>query len=318
MAASVDQFGKSLVASGLMTGEDVKASWAASPAAERPKDGEAFARLLVAQKKLTDFQAAEILAGRGARLIMGEYSLLSEIGAGGMGSVYKAQHRRMKRVVALKVMSGAAMRDEAAVKRFQREVQAAARLEHPNIVTAYDSGEAGNVKYLVMQFVDGGDLSDLVKKNGPCSVEQAVDYVLQAAKGLAFAHAEGVIHRDIKPANLLVDKKGTVKILDMGLARIENSDDGLTATEQVMGTVDYMSPEQAANTKGVDGRADIYSLGCTLWFLLTGKKVYEADTMIGRLMAHRDGELPSLVKTLDDAPWSLEQAFHKMIAKRPQ
>ena len=315
---SVEQFGKALTASQLLTADEVRAAWGAIPATERPKDGEAFAKLLVAQKKLTEFQAKELLAGRGARLMMGEYAVLAEIGAGGMGQVYKAQHRRMKRVVALKVMSNAAMKDEAAVKRFQREVQAAARLEHANIVTAYDSGEAGSVKYLVMQFVDGGDLSDLVKKNGPLSVERACDYVLQAAKGLAFAHGEGVIHRDIKPANLLLVKKGIIKILDMGLARIEGGDDGLTATEQVMGTVDYMSPEQAANTKTADARADIYSLGCTLWYLLSARKVYESDSMIGRLMAHRDAPLPSLVKTRDDVPWALEQAFHKMIAKRPQ
>ena len=318
MAVSIDQFGKSLVASGLITADELKELWNGIPADQRPKAGDGFARLLVAQQKLTEFQASELLAGRGARLVLGDYAVLQEIGAGGMGQVYKAQHRRMKRVVALKVMSNAAMKDEAAVKRFQREVQAAARLEHPNIVTAYDSGEAGSVKYLVMQFVDGGDLSDLVKKNGPLSVEQACDYVLQAAKGLAFAHAEGVIHRDIKPANLLLDPKGTIKILDMGLARIEGGDDGLTATEQVMGTVDYMSPEQAANTKSADARADIYSLGCTLWFLLAARKVYESDSMIGRLMAHRDAPLPSLVKTRDDVPWALEQAFHKMIAKRPQ
>jgi serine/threonine protein kinase/Leucine-rich repeat (LRR) protein len=316
MAVSVDQFGKSLVASGLMTAEEVKASWNAIPAEGRPKDGDGFAQLLVDSKKLTPFQAAELLAGRGARLMMGDYTIVAQIGAGGMGQVYKAQHRRMKRTVALKVMSNAAMQDEAAVKRFQREVHAAARLEHPNIVTAYDSGESGSVKYLVMQFVDGGDLSELVKKQGRLGIEQAVGYVIQAAKGLAFAHGEGVIHRDIKPANLLLDKKGIVKILDMGLARFEDGGDGLTATEQVMGTVDYMSPEQAANTKGCDGRADIYSLGCTLWYLLTGKKLYEADTLIARLMLHRDGPLPSLVKERDDAPWPLEQALHKMIAKR--
>ena len=318
MAVSIEQFGKALVASGLFTAEDAKAFWTGLPAESRPKDGEGFAQALVAAGKLTAFQAQELLAGRGARLVMGDYVIVAEIGAGGMGQVYKAKHRRMQRVVALKVMSSAAMKDAAAVKRFQREVIAAARLEHPNIVTAYDSGEAGSVKYLVMQFVDGGDLSELVKKNGPLGVERAVGYVMQAARGLAFAHGAGVVHRDIKPANLLLDKKGVVKILDMGLARIEDSGDGLTATEQVMGTVDYMSPEQAADTKSADRRADIYSLGCTLWYLLSGKKLYDGDTMIARLMKHRDAPLPSLVKERDDVAWPLEQVFHKMIAKRPQ
>lgn len=320
MPMSLDQFAKALATSGLFSAEDVKEFWSSLAAEERPKIGEAFAELLTARGRLSKFQADELLAGRGPGLRMGDYVLEGELGAGGMGKVYKARHRTMDRIVALKVMSVAAMKDEAAVKRFQREVRAAARLEHSNIVTAYDSGQAGSVQYLVMQFVDGGDLSSRVKRDGPLPVETAVEYVAQAAQGLAFAHGASVIHRDIKPANLLVDKKGLVKILDLGLARIDDaaSSDGLTATEQVMGTVDYMAPEQAADTKHVDARADIYSLGCTFWYLLTGQRMYDGNTMVQRIMKHRDAPLPSLVKTRDDVPWSLEQVFHKMVAKHPQ
>src|SRR5262249_49448138 len=156
--------------------------------------------------------------------------------------VYKARHRRMDRLVALKVMSKAAVKDSDAVKRFEREVKAAARLNHPNIVAAYDAGRQGNVHYLVMQFVDGGDLSRQVKEQGPLPVRDAVDAVVQAARGLAYAHAEGVVHRDIKPANLLRDKKGVVRVLDLGLARFEDPlgrghEEGLTQSGAVMGTV---------------------------------------------------------------------------------
>ena len=318
MQLSAEQFGKAMVASGLLSADDLKALWTTLAPNERPQDGPAFAQWLRQQGKLNEFQAAELLSGRNTSLVLGEYVLVGKIGAGGMGQVFKAEHRVMKRRVAIKLLPPAMSKDEAAIKRFQREVQAAARLVHPNIVAAYDAGAQRGVWYLVMEYVEGRDLSALIKEHGPLPIEQACDYTLQAARGLAFAHSEGVIHRDIKPANLLLDKKGVVKILDMGLARFDGGDDGLTGTEQVMGTVDYMSPEQAANTKGVDARADIYSLGCTLWFLLAGKKLYDGDTMISRLMAHRDGPLPSLVKARDDAPWPLEQAFHKMIAKRPQ
>ena len=318
MAVALDQFVKQLEDSGILAGDTLKDF---VPPKASPKDAEELARELVRQKKLTKFQAELFWQGKGKSLVLGNYVLLEKIGQGGMGAVYKAEHRRMKRTVAIKMLPPSAMKNAAAKARFQREVEAAAKLRHPNIVAADDADEANGIHFLVMECVDGSDLSALVKKNGPFSVHQAVNYILQAARGLEYAHRKGVVHRDIKPSNLLLDSEGTVKILDMGLARIDAGGDvatqaELTGTGTVMGTVDYMAPEQALSTKSADARADIYSLGCSLFYLLTGKATYDGETLMAKLLAHRESPIPVLRSVVPDVSEQVEAVFQKMVAKK--
>ena len=308
-------YAQRVVESGVLSAEEVqKCQTATKPI----KTGEDLAKSLVRQKKLTKFQARMIYSGKGPGLVLGNYVVLEKIGAGGMGQVFKAVHSRMDRVVALKVLSPSLTKDPDAVNRFLREAKAAAKLSHPNIVAAHDAGQHGKTHFLVMEYVDGIDLSALVKKSGPLSAEEAVDYIVQASRGLQYAHQEGVIHRDVKPGNLLIDRKGRVRVLDMGLARLDAASAELTSTGDVMGTVDYMSPEQASDTKHADARNDIYSLGCALYYLLHGKPPYGGDTMISRIMAHREQPIPPLAAGRDDVPGALEMVFSRMLAKDPQ
>jgi serine/threonine protein kinase len=257
------------------------------------------------------------------RQVIGEYALLEELGGGGMGRVFKAVHRKMNRIVALKLLPESLVQSPESVERFQREVQALARLSHPNIVAVHDAGAADGTHFYVMDLVDGDDLSRLVKENGPMPVEEALDCILQAARGLEYAHAQGVVHRDIKPSNLILDHDGTLKLLDLGIARFlplpeQAADQDLTKTGCVLGTVDYMAPEQAMNTRRADHRADIYSLGCTLHYLLTGQPVFGGETVMERIVAHREHPVSSLRKACPAAPPWLDGVFRKMVAKNPE
>jgi tRNA A-37 threonylcarbamoyl transferase component Bud32 len=315
MAVGLEQFVKQLSDSGVIAPGKLENF---VPPKAQPKDAQELARQLVQSKQLTKFQAQEIYAGRAKSLTLGNYTILDKIGAGGMGQVFKAEHRRMKRVVAIKTLPKAFLKDAAAVARFQREVEAVAKLSHPNIVAAFDADEAGGVNFLVMEYVEGSDLSALVKKCGPLSVAKAVNYILQAARGLDYAHRHGVIHRDIKPANLLLDSEGTIKILDMGLARFDSASNvatqaELTGSGAVMGTVDYMAPEQALSAKHADARADVYSLGCSLHYLLTGRTAYDGDSLMAKLLAHREQPTPFLGTEVPD---EVQVVFQKMVAKK--
>lgn len=280
---------------------------------------------LVSQAKLTPFQMSWLQNPTDTPLVLGDYVLVGSIGGGGMGDVFRAMHRTMHRHVALKVLKDPSLQTDEALARFQREVRAAARLEHENVVTAYDAGEDQGVHFLVMQLVEGSDLATLVRLNGPLSVFHAIGYLLEACRGMAYAHNQGVIHRDLKPANLLVDQSGRVKVLDLGLARfaleeaepIAQQQDLMTEVGSILGTVDYMAPEQAMDSRTADERSDIYSLGCTFYRLLTGGRMYEGDTIMKRIMAHREAPIPSLRSVRNDVSMEVDAIFQKMVAKNP-
>jgi len=288
------------------------------------RDTKALAEKLVEQRILTEWQTRVLSGNEDGTLSIGEYVIQEHIGDGGMGRVYKARNRQTGDIVALKLLNPQAASDESAVRRFQREIETASRLKHPNIVATLGSGEQNGQQFLVMEFVDGHDLATLVRDTAELPVQTAVDCILRSAKGLAYSHAEQIVHRDIKPSNLLLSHSGEIRVLDMGLARISTSSEPgdlaqtqITRTGSIMGTVDFMAPEQALNPKTADGRADIYSLGCTLFFLLTGKKPFTGSTVMEVLVAHRENPIPSLISVRKDIPESLEAVYRKMVAKDP-
>jgi serine/threonine protein kinase/tetratricopeptide (TPR) repeat protein len=320
--ADLEEFRRALLEIGLVAEDELARFAAAAP----PDEGVlGLARTLVTAGKLTAYQSAALYQRKGRGLVIGPYLILDKLGAGGMGVVFKARHRRLGPVVALKILPPSFARDRMAVSRFKREVEAAGRLNHPNIVAALEADEDRGVHFLVMEYVEGRDLDRVVRERGPLRIAEALDYLIQAARGLEAAHAQGIVHRDIKPSNLMLDAAGTVRVLDMGLALIVDASNPfgaaaatrLTASGMYMGTVDYMAPEQAEDSKRADHRADIYSLGCTLFYLLTAREPFVGETVLKRLMAHQERPAPALRAARPDAPTPLEEAYQKMMAKRP-
>lgn len=246
------------------------------------------------------------------------YRIVERLGEGGMGVVYKAEHRMMERLVALKVISLDFTAHPTAVERFRQEVRAAAKLSHANIVTAHDAEQAGDLHFLVMEYVDGVSLGRLVEKKGPLPPAQAALFARQVAQGLHHAHLHGMIHRDIKPQNLMVTRKGLVKILDFGLARFTTrTGTDLTKAEMIVGTPDYMAPEQARDSRSVDTRADLYSLGCTLYYLLAGRTPFQADSAIALMFKHCEEEPVPVESLRSDVPPELLAVMRKLMAKKP-
>ncbi|MCE9546537.1 MAG: protein kinase, partial [Planctomycetia bacterium] len=323
---TVEEMSARLVRSGLVSQDELESIVSASFSPETQlSSGDQLAQTLLERKRITGFQLDRLREGKVEGLVLGNYVLLDKLGAGGMGVVYKALHRRMKREVALKVLPEALTKAPDAVARFHREVEAAARLQHPNIAAAYDADEAAGVHFFVLEFVDGPDLSRYIKQNGPLPLAHALALCLQAARGLAHAHKLGVVHRDIKPGNLLVDPNGTLKILDMGLAHLHTEQDAagvdlteLTQSGRVMGTVDYMAPEQAVDAKRADHRADIYSLGCTLHYLVTARPLSPEGSLTQKLLWHQTETIAPLSSVCPASTPGIDAALALMLAKRPQ
>jgi serine/threonine-protein kinase len=294
-----------------------------------------LARALVERGLLTRFQAERLLMGRTAGFFLGQYRILEQIGRGGMGRVYKAEHRTMRRTVALKVLAPDLLQTDRAVELFLHEVRACAQLVHPNIVTAFDANETDGRYYLVLEYVEGPNLEQLVRKQGPLSVGLACDYIRQAANGLQCAHLQRMVHRDIKPANILVQwhgmngegSPGLVKISDFGLARLAlpatapfQSLPGtiLTRDNTVMGTPDYLSPEQARNLHKTDIRSDLYSLGCTFYFLLTDQVPFPGGSSLDKLIRHSTEQPQPIGRFRSDVPAPVQCIVQKLMAKQPR
>jgi len=328
---------KALRSSGLLRADELGAL--ASELAPLHGDLPTAIDWVVKTERLSFYQLRKVLHGKSAELTVGDYLIIDRLGGGGMGRVYRACDTRTGREVALKIIRQGLLANPVVRGRYEREVEAAGALRHPNIVAVEDAGEADGRHYLAMEFVDGIDLSVLVRDHFPLEVPEACEYARQAALGLGHAHRAGIVHRDIKPSNIVVSgerhvpqatEQAVVKILDMGLIRVIWEDEpepgeeywgkrgpSLTRDGAVVGTPDYMAPEQTRDSRAVDHRADLYSLGCTLYYLLTGRPPFAEGGALEKLSRHRDDAPPPLQALRPDVPTAVAAVVARMMAKDP-
>ena len=284
-----------------------------------PPEPAELASRLVKDGVLTAFQARQILKGKSQGLVFGRYVILDFLGKGGMGSVYKAWHRMMGRVVALKILDPRCVANRQSLARFRREMQLVGRLDHPNVVRAFDADRVGEYHFIAMEYVAGQDLEDLLKERGALPPADVVYFASQAADGLAHAHALGILHRDIKPSNLLLTDARKVKILDFGLGTLLEKDElpaALTAAGITVGTPDYLSPEQARMVK-LDGRSDLYSLGCTMYHLISGQLPFKGESSMDCIVGRITGKAIPISQVRPGLPPRLVQAIEKLMATNP-
>ena len=336
-AVSLQEYRELIVRSGLMGSDAVQEQFSSFTdntkdgdteysASETAKDSAAsFAKHLESSGLLTQWQNANLLRGRFRGLMFGKFRILRMLGAGGMGRVFLAENQMLQRQVALKILPKKLSNHSTALERFHREARALARLSHHNIVRVHDVDVQDNTHYIVMEYVQGIDLHRKVANEGPLDQAVAANYICQAAEGLAHAHDADLIHRDVKPANMLINSKGVIKVLDLGLALLQTEEEGsLTADPtKALGTADYISPEQALNSREIDARTDIYSLGCSLYFLLTGNAPFGKGTNAQRLLAHQMKEPTPIndvrrAANLSPVGESIVATCTRMMAKSPE
>jgi serine/threonine protein kinase len=316
--STAEEFLELACKSGVLDPQQLQRRKAAGPLPEAPR---ALSNVLVRDGLLTRFQAEQLLRGRWRNFILsGKYKILGPLGSGGMGHVYLCEHQIMRRRVAIKVLPGRRANDPEALERFRREARAVAQLNHPNIVQGFDIDRDGAVHFLVMEYVDGSTLYNIVKKHGPMDLDRATHYIRQAALGLQHAHEAGLVHRDIKPSNVLLDRTGTIKILDLGLARFfHDEDDDLSKrhVDSPLGTTDYMAPEQALDSHQADIRADIYSLGVTFYFLLAGHGPFQKGSPLQKLIRHQIEPPQPIQELRPDVPEEVATILERMMHKDP-